>query len=153
MTFKIKIRGAGGLLASEYRCPIHGVFTVTVQRDENGDPPSHQSCPHELEVHAPECDTALDEACSNEPDCGVWTCGRASEWTISAPMQKVLSVPCYAAVRGGDMKDRPPGMLDTRPLAEGMKYTEWKKLQREETRRRRHKQLVDKGIISKKVIV
>lgn len=140
MTFKIKIRGAGGLLASEYRCPIHGVFTVTVQRDENGDPPSHQSCPS-------------PQSGSFEHASSLWTCGRASEWTISAPMQKVLSVPCYAAVRGGDMKDRPPGMLDTRPLAEGMKYTEWKKLQREETRRRRHKQLVDKGIISKKVIV
>lgn len=80
-------------------------------------------------------------------------CGSSATWTISAPKPKVWSVTPYATVRGGDMKDRPPGMLDTRPLAEGMSMTEWKKVQREDQRRRRHKQLIDKGIIQKKVIV
>ena len=44
-------------------------------------------------------------------------------------------------------------MLDTRPLAEGMPYKEWEKKQAEAQRARRHKELIDKGITQKKVIV
>lgn len=133
MTFITKVRGAGGLIVAEYRCPLHGVFEATVQRNESGDAPDWQCC------------EALDE----------WeeVCNEPSPWTISAPKQRVVSVTPTAAIRGGDMKDRPAHMLDTRPLAEGMPLSQWKAKQREITRANRHKMLVDKGVISKKVMV
>lgn len=130
MTFRIKMRGAPGLLIAEYRCPEHGVFEALVDRDTNGDPPVKQPCP-----------------------AAVLGCSHPSPWTISAPRPKVDSIACFAAIPGGDLKNRPPGMLDTRPLAEGMKYSEWQKLQRNHQRARRHKQMVDKGLIQKKIIV
>lgn len=128
MTYIVKTRGAGGLLVAEYRCPEHGVFEATVSRDANGDAPDEQPCPGD-------------------------DCEYPSPWCMSAPSMRVWSVPCFATVRGGDMAERPPGMLDTRPLAEGMSYTEWKAKQRAAQRSRRHKELVDKGVIQKKVIV
>lgn len=145
MTFTIRIRGAGGLVVADYRCPVHGVFEATVQRDENGDPPSHQSCPED--AYADKVGEACDE----------WKCGRASAWTPSAPRPLVDSKPCFAAVRGGDIRDnekRPPNQLDTRKLADGRQtYTQWKAEQRENTRRRRHEQLVKAGIVPRKVTV
>lgn len=126
MSFKIKIRGAGGLVVAEYRCEACGDFEETLQRDANGDPPDVCPCPG---------------------------CGEPAAWTISAPQMQVWSVPCVATVRGGDMTDRPPGMLDTRPLAEGMKMSEWRKQQAQHRIRRRHKQLIDKGVIQRKVQV
>lgn len=101
------------------------------------------------------------------PDCGVFEslvsrpppddmpcdeCGETSPWCMSAPRPKVLSVPCYATVRGGDTERR-PNMLDTRPLAEGMKMADWKKIQRDATRKRRHQKLVDAGIRKKRIQV
>lgn len=146
MTFRIKTRGAGGLIVAEYECSLHGRFEVTAQRDANGDAPATEPCPVLLWCYAHDvlgCSDCLPRSVCNEP----------SSWTISAPKTKVLSVVPTAAVRGGDMKERPPWMLDTRPLAEGMKHSEWKAKQRELTRARRHQQLIDKGVISKKVIV
>lgn len=96
------------------------------------------------------------------PDCGVFesleerpppddqfcpTCDQPSPWTISAPHPKVLSAATFATVRGGDMTERPPGMLDTRDLADGkLTMTQWKAKQRDAQRERRHQALVKKGI-------
>lgn len=123
MTYIVKTRGAGGLVVADYRCPEHGVFELTVERDANGDAPDEQPCP----------------------------CGASSPWTISACKQRIWSVPCYAAVRGGDVKERPPGMLDTRPLAEGQSYSDWRRVQKKARVERRYQQLKDKGMISPKV--
>ncbi len=87
------------------------------------------------------------------PDDYECECGVSAPWCMSAPKPKVLSVPCYATVRGGDTERR-PGMLDTRDLAEGkLTMTQWKAKQREAQRTRRHKMLIDKGITSKKIQV
>jgi hypothetical protein len=151
MTFTIKTRGAGSLVSAEYRCPEHGVFGVLARRDANGDAPDEQPCP-EIGEHDSSCDTAFEEACSGEEGCA--PCGIASPWTISASHQRVKSVVPTAAIRGGDMKDRPPGMLDTRDLGEGkVTLTEWKKAQREQTRRNRYDQLISKGVLQKKIQV
>lgn len=120
------------LIVAEYVCPVHGRFEETLERDTNGDAPDSIPC------------GAVD---------GEAICPLEAPWTISAPKTKVWSVTPTAAVRGGDMKDRPPGMLDTRPLAEGMPMSEWKKKQTHARRVRRHKQLIDKGLIQRKVIV
>jgi len=80
-------------------------------------------------------------------------CGELAPWAISAPKPQVWSKPCTAAIKGGDMKDRPPGMLDTRPLAEGMSLESWKKWQAGITRERRHQQLLKRGAIQKKIFV
>lgn len=144
MTFVIKTTGAGGFIVAEYLCPLHGIFEVTVQRDANGDAPDTHPCMviDELGVVAD-----LDD----HPDLTL--CCAISPWTVSAPKPKVWTVKPTAAVSGGDMKDRPPHMLDTRPLAEGMKHSEWKKKQRELTRARRHAQLIEKGVLQKKIQV
>jgi hypothetical protein len=139
VTYIVKTRGAGGLLVAEYNCPEHGVFEATVTRDANGDAPDTFPCPAE--------DDYDDGYAPDGP------CSYPATWCISAPSMRIWSVPCFAATRGGDMTDRPPGMLDTRPLSEGMSMTEWKKKQRDAQRTRRHKMLVDKGLIQKKVIV
>lgn len=132
MTFTIRVRGAGGLFMAEYMCPEHGRFELLVERDTNGDPPVEMPCTE------PEC-------CDEHP------CGAPSPYTISAPKTAVDSVPCTAVTRGGDMKDRPPGMLDTRPLAEGMPMSEWKKVQKKHTEERRHQQLIRNGLKTKRI--
>ena len=81
------------------------------------------------------------------PECSAW-----SPWTMSAPKPKILSVPCYAAVKGGDTERR-PGMLDTRPLADGMKYEDWKKAQEPARQERRHHELIAKGFKNKRIQV
>jgi hypothetical protein len=141
MTFVVKTRGVGGLIVAEYECPDHGRFEATVQR-ENGDPPDTLACPA---IVVP------DDACCE--DHGGEPCQAVAEWRISAPAQRVWSVPAYAASTGGDMKERPPGMLDTRPLAEGMPYTEWKKKQDDARRARRHDQLTQMGVLKKRIQV
>ena len=143
MTFKITTRGAGGLVVAEYRCPVHGVFEATVERNELGDAPDEHCCPA-----IPDCYAAIDQEEFTVP-----TCALISPWTPSAPKPKIWSKPATAAVRGGDMKDRPPGMLDTRALADGMPYGEWQKKQAEAQRARRHQELIDKGITQKKITV
>ena len=141
MTFVVKVRGAGGLVVAEYECPFHGRFEATVKRDERGDAPEAQPCPAYV---AP-----LDDYEPSEPP----ECAEPSPWRISAPAQRVWSVPAYAASTGGDMKERPPGMLDTRPLAEGMPYTEWKRKQDDARRARRHDQLTQMGVLKKRIQV
>lgn len=124
MTFTIKTRGAAGLIASEYMCPEHGRFDQLLV-----DPPDEMPCPGDTEY---------------DP------CGRDCPWVISAPKPKVLSIPCYAAVRGGDTERR-PGMLDTRPLAEGQSMTDWRKDQDKGREARRYDELKRKGLLTPKV--
>lgn len=140
MTFTIKTRGAGGLFMAEYLCPVHGRFELLVERDELGDPPSEAKCPA-VGLYRYE-DDELD---GDEP------CERTSPFAVSAPTPLKDSVPCTAVVRGGDMKERPPGMLDTRPLAEGMPLSEWKKVQKKHQEERRHQQLIKKGLKTKRI--
>jgi hypothetical protein len=154
MTFVIKTRGAGGLLVADYRCPEHGMFEAVVQRNELGDAPDELPCPvvvHEQAPHACGYDYEHDETIYFYEDV---LCCEPSPWTISAPKSRVVSVVPTAAVRGGDMTDRPPGMLDTRDLAEGkVTHTQWKAKQRELTRARRHEQLIAKGVKQRKIQV
>jgi len=139
------------LIVADYVCSVHGVFERIVPRDASGNAPDSVPCMYVLDDSG---DRDLDHLPSSaeEDDPGVTFCCGISPWTISAPKMAIDSVPCYATVRGGDTERR-PGMLDTRPLAEGMSLTEWKGKQREAQRARRHKQLVDGGVISKKIQV
>lgn len=141
MTFIVKTRGAGGLFMAEYICPIHGRFERVVERD-NGGAPSAMQCTALIGYGI---DLGYDES-------GVAVaCGQWSPYAISAPKTKVDSMPCTAVVRGGDMKERPPGMLDTRPLAEGMPMSEWRKVQKKHQEERRHHQLIAKGLKTKRI--
>lgn len=141
MTFTIKTRGAGGPMIAEYWCENHGRIEKLVQRDEKGDPPEFVRCDAYLDTGG-----VIEARYGIEPHCD-----QVCELVISAPQTKKDSVPCYAAVRGGDMKDRPPGMLDTRPLAEGMPMSEWKQLQKKHSEERRHKQLIERGLKTKRI--
>ncbi len=137
MTFTVRLRGdSTAPIVAEYNCPEHGVFEATVQRPA----PDEMRCPVE------------EQEFSDLPD-GLRACMLRSPWCISAPSIENDALKVRAVSLGGDMKERPPGMLDTRPLADGMKLTEWKKLQREQQKKRRHQVLIDKGVIKKKVIV
>jgi hypothetical protein len=90
VTFRVRVRGAAGLLSAEYRCEQHGRFDCTVERDGAGDPPGTQPCP---------------------------SCGAAAAWTISAPgFRRQLAV---AAVKGR-ADDRPsPYHQDFSRVADG----------------------------------
>lgn len=79
-------------------------------------------------------------------------CGHPSPWVISAPKAKVWSVPCSAVSRGGD-NERRPGMLDTRPLADGMSMRDWRKIQDGHRQERRHQQLIKRGLKQKRIQV
>lgn len=91
-------------LRAEYLCPIHGRFELTVDR-VNGDAPSEATCPASL-------------------DGLVLVCRITSPWVISAPAGHVKA----GEIVRGKVMDYPPESvcLDTRPLAEGMPYSEWK---------------------------
>jgi hypothetical protein len=117
MTFVIKIRGARGNIVAEYECPEHGRFAATVQRDDAGDAPSSERCP-----------VIEDET----------ACGLSSEYRISAVIGRVRA----GEVSRGKSAEVPHHLaLDTRDLADGMPYNEWKKKRskvwRDETRKRR----------------
>lgn len=102
MSFTTKIRGTTDRpIAAEYHCPAHGRFTITVERDANGDAP---------------------------PDviCGVHTgifCGLVSPYVISAPRVGVRRV---EAVKGSWEKPARKTFLDTRNLGEGQDIEEWR---------------------------
>lgn len=125
MTFTIRHRPLPGApFMAEYQCDCSRSEQL-VARDEAGDPPS---------------------------SIGICTeCGELRVLADSAPHPKVLSVPCSAVSFGGDMKDRPPGMLDTRPLAEGMPMKEWRKVQDKHREERRHQKLIKRGLKTKRV--
>ncbi len=142
MTYTVRVRGDSTAdIVAEYRCPRHGVFEATVARPA----PDEMPCPVD--------DETTDAILYTAGACRA-VCGLASPWCISAPAVESEALKVRAVSLGGDMKERPPGMLDTRKLGSGEQtMTQWKKERREERIRRRHKQLVDKGVISKKVIV
>lgn len=69
-------------------------------------------------------------------------CGASSPFRMSAP---AVRVKLAEAVSRGRSDERPPGMLDTRPLAEGMSMTEWRAKQAkisDELRRKKIKAMV-----------
>lgn len=147
MTWTIKERPhvAGVPITADYECPVHGRFEVLTERDANGDPPDAVPCPSETE-------DANFPYEYDDGDAAELICGMPSPWRISAPGIKRDSVPCYAAVKGGDTERR-PGMLDTRPLAEGMSRKEWKTKQTAARNDRRHHQLIKRGLKTKRVQV
>jgi len=150
MTWTIKQRPhvAGAPMTADYECPVHGRFEALVERDANGDPPSVVYCSAIVNGRPdPSC-------CPHDAPCEwhAWECLLLSPWRISAPSLKRDSVPCYAAVRGGDTERR-PGMLDTRPLAEGMPVKEWKAKQKAAQQERRHHQLIKRGLKTRRVQV
>lgn len=104
MAFSIHIRGAGGLIASEYVCPEHGRFNIDVQRDERGDPPEFSACPFVVDASE-----GLE-------------CGATSEWVISAPIGRVS----LTSFTRGKSDPPPPNAANTRELAEGVPYHEWR---------------------------
>ena len=127
------------LICAEYRCPVHGVFEELVERPA----PDEMPCPADM----------YNEGATDCADTDAGQCEFLSSWCMSAPKMAIDSVPCYATVRGGDTERR-PGMLDTRDLGEGrVTHEQWKAKQRDAQRTRRHKILVDKGVISKKIQV
>jgi hypothetical protein len=143
VTYTIKTRGSGGPLMAEYMCPEHGRVEIVVMRDEKGDPPTEAKCMEWLEN--------ADLNHPSYPHPAVY-CGEWAPFVISAPGIMKDSVPCRAVVRGGDTERR-PGMLDTRPLAEGMPMSEWKKVQKSHADERRHQKLIKKGMKQKRIQV
>lgn len=108
MTWTVKQRPhiPGTMIVADYECPDHGRFEVTVERNLAGDPPEAVAC---------------------------IVCGEPSAWRISAA--GALRVQLGAVSQGKVMTyDKPEHMLDTRPLADGMPYDEWKRGQLDITR-------------------
>lgn len=137
MSFTIKIRTSPGApMTAEYRCPVHGLFEATVQRDAAGDPPATQRCPAPCRV------SGLSHG-GTGPDHGHDTlCRLSSPWCISAPGVHTQFV--ISAYQGKpDPKPRPETM-DTRLIAEGRKNQFRKERQavRDADRHRRVKELL-----------
>lgn len=71
-------------------------------------------------------------------------CGELARWVPSAVFGRVK----VGEVVRGKSDERPPGMLDTRPLAEGMSRSEWDQQQAKLTRElnfKRGKRVLDGG--------
>lgn len=75
-----------------------------------------------LEFECPECGRweSIEEHEPDELPCPI--CGAESPWVISAP---AIGVQYGTAGTTAKSDPRPPGVLDTRPLAEGMPPHEW----------------------------
>ena len=112
-------------LLSVYVCPNCGRFESTELRDSR---PASKEC----------------------PDCGA--ASELDEWG-GAPMVRNLTARVQAVTTGKSTAYENPNMLDTRPLAEGMSRKEWDAKNRKAQEERRHKQLIDKGLKSRRVIV
>lgn len=122
MTYTIRLRGAVGCpKLAEFACDDCGIFESTVT------------------------DTTASMPCEE--------CGADSPRVLSAAHTKVDSIVPTAVVRGGDMKDcdRPPGMLSTRELADGMSMKDWKAKQDGFRRERNHKKLIARGLKSQRI--
>lgn len=139
MTFVVKVRGAGQWKLESYRCPTHGVFEATVEKDANGNTPDAQPCPI--------IDT-LDEWVEFNGLLEVTTreraeCGRLSPWTISAPQVHTQFV--ISATRGRSDPKPHANAMDTRLIAEGRRkeFREQRKRVREEARHARVKALLE----------
>ena len=124
MTWILRSRGdPTAPIAAEYECPVHGRFTLTVKRPA----PDKMPCPVTVEI---------EHHCEDPPcmDCGFtqWQCLEMAPWRFPTPLGKVKA----GEVSQGKVMEYPPDRvcLDTRPLAEGMPYAEWKAKQDNVTR-------------------
>lgn len=131
MTFTIKMRGdSTAPIVAEYECPIHGIFSVTVPRPA----PDTYRCQEIVEI---------SHSCENPPcgDCGYnqRECDEISQYRFPTPGAMRTK---RGEVSTGKVMDYPPEAvcMDTRPLADGMPYDQWKagraKVHRDESLRR-----------------
>jgi hypothetical protein len=127
------------LIVAEYECPEHGRFTLTLERDANGDPPGEAACPVGLIRVCPAYRGDPCDRCGGDGEHGTVSCHEPSTWVISA--SGAVRVKAGEVVRGKS-EDRPSDryVMDTRPLADGMPLAEWKaqraKVHRDESLRR-----------------
>lgn len=107
MTYVTRIRSnPGSQVIADYECPNHGILSVSVQREYDGDPPEEIRC------------TKLGS------EFGM--CGLSSPWRPSAP--GAVHVKRSELVRGqGGERPADRYVMDTRPLADGMSVDEFKK--------------------------
>lgn len=105
MTWLRKFRGdSTAPILAEYECPVHGRFEVTVPRPA----PDTMECPELVELDPIE---AVE-------------CSMDSPWRFPMPR---TSVKAGEAVKGKVMEYPPEHVvMDTRPLADGVPYGEWR---------------------------
>lgn len=84
------------------------------------------------DFHCPTCGTTSEHLVDRGTEFVRCDCGGSAQRQFCAP--KVRTVWGAAATFGGREAPPHPGMMDTRSLAEGEKYSEWKK-RRQESRR------------------
>lgn len=102
MSYTIRVRGdSSAPITVEYLCPVHGRWTETLPRDRVPD--------------AIKCTKW-------SPDAG--TCRELAPLVISSTATKLQ----YGAVQTGQSDERPPGALDTRPIADGIPVEKWRKM-------------------------
>lgn len=139
MTWKITIRGSADRpIAAEYCCPVHGRFTVTVDRDAKGDAPSEVRCTHKREARMFELFGATPEERIDRERCY-----ERALFVLSAPR---VSVRRIEVERGGWEKPARKTFLDTRDLGEGQDVDEWRAKReaiRDQQRRDSLKELID----------
>lgn len=105
MSWLRKFRGDNTApIAADYECPAHGRFEATLPRVA-GEAPDTTPCP---------------------------VCGAPATWCVPSPRGRVKP----GEVVQGKVMEYPPESvcLDTRPLADGMPYSEWKAKQDKITR-------------------
>lgn len=142
MTFIVKHRPSPGApMIADYECPEHGGLTLQVRRDEHGDPPAEVPCPLDIEAPWPDC----------RGERSVEVCGLTAEWRISAPAPKRASA-AVTAVRGKDHDIR-PSTVSTQLLGDGASYGEWRRSQDAARQERRHHQLIERGLKTRRVQV
>lgn len=116
MTFTIKHTRSDRPVVAEYRCPKHGLFSLEVARDENGDPPVEMPCPAREGQLVPASQfLSLSVAERVRASLGN-ACGVTAPYTVSAPRVGVRRV---EAVKGKWEKPEKRTFLDTRNLGEG----------------------------------
>lgn len=154
MTWTLKHKRSDRPMIAEYLCPVHGRFALTVERNENGDPPDEARCPAPGQrERCAVCarPTTTDEDSLNlelNPDHGDgtadlcwrhWNIGnRCDGVTSEAPEPPcgreshfAISAPGYCkvknveAVRGGYQKAERPTWTDTTNLGEGQDPDDW----------------------------
>lgn len=128
MTWTIKHTPRGGPMLADYECPVHGRFEALVDRDDQGNPPSHTGCEHEI---------ALDD---DEGYDQIYACDERSPWRISAPAVHTQFV--VSATQGKPAPKPHADAMDTRLLAEGQrkKFRVQRKSVRERLRQQRMKE-------------
>ena len=118
MTFAYKFRGdSTAPIAAEFCCSEHGLFEITVPRDQL---PDHAPCPR--------WKSSTDDAA-----VPVIRCAELSPWRFPSPGATRVKL---GEVAQGKVMEYPPEhvCLDTRPLADGMPLSEWRSKQEGITR-------------------